>query len=293
LNALAHFMTIVPLFDEKPSPMSGGLAPIRQPIGFVLPKSACARRRPSGAGGRALRGSADKSTQPGDRRDGGPRIARPARFGFVLPKSAQPGGGRDGDPRVAPPPRGGRRIHGIEGPDRRVSPRQRAALIAVEPHQPQRDVVLAETFRHDLQAHAADAQDVDLRLGDAERGGALRFARLLAGDPPRQGRGLGRERGIGQHRHAQPMAQRVARHHGLAGRRARAGAACRIGAVGGAESFIRAWSGRRSGFHRARRRPRGGGIRCRHIVSLGHAASGIYGRASPGTPAVGNAVVLD
>jgi hypothetical protein len=281
-------------------------------IGFVLPKSnKLGGGRVGGpwvaAPAFALRATAGRSTQPRGGRDGGPRIARSAASGFVLPKSAfarlrasgcggqalqpsadksaQPGGGRDGDPRVAASAPDGRGIQGIECPDRGFSSRQRTALIAVEPHQPRRDVVLAEAFRHDPQAHAADAQDVDLRFGDAERGGAVRLAGALPGDPLRQGRGLGRERRIGQHRQAQAVAQRVARHHGLAGTRARAGAARRIGAVGGADPFIRACSRRRSGFRRIRRRPRSRGIRSRHIVSLGHAASRICRLALRRTPA--------
>jgi hypothetical protein len=183
-----------------------------------------------------------KSAQAGHGRDGDPRIARPAAIGFVLPKSAQPGRGRDRDPRVPAPRRDRRSIQRIEVPDRGPSPRQGAALIAVEPHKSQGDVVLAETFRHDLQAHAADPQEIDLCLGDAERGRAPRLARALPGDPARQFRDLGRERGIGQRRDAQPMAQRVTGHHRLAGGRARAGRARRIGAVGGDLTFTGASS---------------------------------------------------
>jgi hypothetical protein len=144
-----------------------------------------------------------------------------------------PCGGRHGDPWIAAPPPGRRSIQRIKCRDGGVSSRQRAPLVAVEPHQARRDVLLAETLPHDLQTHAADAQDVDLRLGDAERGLAVPFVRLPSGDPPRQGRGVGRERGVGQYRHAQPVAQRVARRHRLAGGRARAGAARRIGPIGG------------------------------------------------------------
>jgi hypothetical protein len=159
-------------------------------------------------------------------------------------------------------------MQGIECPDRGVSPRQRAALVAVEPHQARRDVAFGgEPFRHDLQAHAADAQHVELRLGDAQRGRVLLFARVLPADPSRKVRGLGRKRGIGQHGQTQPMAQRVARHHRLAGARARTGAARRIGAVGG-ENFLVA-----ADAHPARQRQRC--IRNRKIMSLVHAASRI------------------
>jgi hypothetical protein len=134
---------------------------------------------------------------------------------------------------IASTPRGGGGVQGIECLDGRLAPRQRAPLVAVEPHQARRDVVRPEPLRHDLQAHPADAQHIHLRLGDAERGGGMRLARALPGDASRQLRGLGRERREGEHRHVQAMAQRVARHHGLAGARARPGAARRIGAVGG------------------------------------------------------------
>jgi hypothetical protein len=182
-------------------------------IGFVLPKST-------------------KLSRSGDR---DPRIARPAEIGFVLPKSAQPGGGGDGAPQIAPRRRGGRQLQRIECPDRELSPRQRPPLVAIEPHQPRGGVRRRKTFREDLRAQAADTLDVDLRLGDTERGGAARLARALPGDPPRQRGDLGRKREVGHHRQAQPVAQRVARHHGLAGARARPGAARRIDAVGGAD----------------------------------------------------------
>jgi hypothetical protein len=71
-----------------------------QPIGFVLPDSA----------------------QPGDGRDGGPRIASSAATGFVLPNAAQPGDGRDGGPRIPPPPGGGDGLACIEGLDGGLSP---------------------------------------------------------------------------------------------------------------------------------------------------------------------------
>src|SRR5262249_51915342 len=85
--------------------------PCSAEIGFVLPKSAFARFRPSGYGGQArlralgyggqaLRASADKA--------------------------AQPGGGRDGGPGVAAPPRGGRKLQAVECPDRELAARQRA-----------------------------------------------------------------------------------------------------------------------------------------------------------------------
>jgi len=156
-----------------------------------------------------------------------------ATIGFVLPNPAQPRDGRDGDPRVAAPPRGGHAIQRIERLDGRLAPRQRAPFVAIEPHQARRDVVLAKTLGHYAQAHAPHPQHVRLRLGDAERGGASRLVRALAGNPSRQFRDLGRKRRVGEHRQAQPMAQRIARHHGLAGARARAGAARRVGAIGG------------------------------------------------------------
>jgi hypothetical protein len=64
---------------------------------------------------------------------------------------------------------------------------------------------------------------------------AARVVGSLPGDPLRQRQHLGSERRIGEHRQAQAVAQRVARHDRLAGARARPGAARRIGAVGGAD----------------------------------------------------------
>ena len=186
-----------------------------------------------------------KSTKPGDGGDGGPWVTCFAEIRFVLPKSAEPRGDSNGGPRVAARLRGGHEFQGIERPDRRLSPRQRAPLVAVEPHQPRGDVAFGgEPFHHDLVAHAADAQDVDLGLGNAQRGGTARLARALPGDPLRQRGGLARKRRVGEHRQAQPMPQRVVRHHGLAGARARTGAARRVGAVGGENFFIGAWSHR-------------------------------------------------
>ena len=168
---------------------------------------------------------------------GGAGSSRVAAIGFVPPKSAQARRGGNGNPVVTSTPRGGAGAQGIECLDGRLAPRQRAPLIAVEPHQARRDVVRPEPLGHDLQAHAADAQHIHLRLGDAERGDGVRLACALAGDPPRQLGGVGRERRVGEHRHVQPVAQRIARHRGLAGAAARPGAARRIGAVGGAEFF--------------------------------------------------------
>jgi hypothetical protein len=140
-------------------------------------------------------------------------------------------------------------LQAIERPDCGFPPRQRPPLVAVEPHQPGGDVASGgEPFDHDLLAHAADAPDVDLRLGDAERGSAARLGRVLPGDPSRQRRGLGREARIGEHRLAQPVTQRVARAPLLAGARARPGAARRIGAVGGVDSFVGAWGCGRMGI---------------------------------------------
>jgi hypothetical protein len=180
-----------------------------------------------------------KSTKLRDGGDRDPGIARPAGSGFVLPEATQPGGGRDSSPRIAPPPHGRRGIERIEGLDGGLSPRERAAFVAVEPHQARRNIVIAETFRHDLPAHAADAQDVDLRFGDAKRGGAARFAGVGSGNPLRQRGDISRKGGIGENGHAQAVTQRIACHCGLAGRRARAGAARRIGAVGSANRLGR------------------------------------------------------
>jgi hypothetical protein len=124
-------------------------------------------------------------------------------------------------------------LQSIEGLDGGLSPRQRPALVAVEPHQPCRDVILAETLGHDLRTHAAYPQHVDLRLGDADRGGAARLARALPGDARGQCGDLGGQGRLGEHRQAQPVAKGVARDGSLAGARARAGAARRVGAVGG------------------------------------------------------------
>jgi len=162
-------------------------------------------------------------------------------FGFVLPESAQPCGGGDRGPRAPAPSWRNRAVERIERLDGALAPRQRAALVAVEPHQARRDVILAEPRGHDLRPHAAHPQHVDLRLGDAQRGGAARLARAGWGDPLGQRRDLGRERRVGEDWQAQPVAQRVARDRGLAGGRARPGAARRVGAVGGEHSFIDAW----------------------------------------------------
>ena len=190
-------------------------------IGFVLPKS----------------------TQPRSGGDRGPRVACPAETGFVPPKPPELRGGGDRGPGIAAWPRRGRDTRdGIERPDCGFPPRQRAPLVAVEPHQPGGEVASGgEAFDHDLLARAADAPNVDLRLGDAQRGSAAWLGRVLPGDPSRQVRGLGREARIGEHRLVQPVTQRVARAPLLAGARARPGTARRIGAVGGVESFIGAW----------------------------------------------------
>jgi hypothetical protein len=183
-------------------------------IGFVLPKRS------------QLRSGGDR----------GPRVACPAATGFVPPKPTQLRRGGDRGPWVAAPRRRRRAFQGIERPDCGFPPRQRPPLVAVEPHQPDGDVAGGgEPFDHDLLAQAADALDVDLRLGDAQRGRAARLARVLAGDPSGQVGGLRREPRIGEHRLVQPMPQRVARAPLLAGGRARPGAARRIGAVGGQE----------------------------------------------------------
>jgi hypothetical protein len=155
--------------------------------------------------------------------------------GFVLPESAEPCGRDYGRPRIAAPRRHLDDLQCIECLDRRLAPRQRAALVAVEPHQARRDVILAETLGHDLRAHAAHPQHVDLRLGDADGGGMACGARVRAGDAPGQRDDLGRQRRVGEHRQAQAVTHGVARDRGLAGARARAGAARRVGAVCGAD----------------------------------------------------------
>jgi hypothetical protein len=124
-------------------------------------------------------------------------------------------------------------LQGLECLDGGVSSRQRPPFVAVEPHQPCGNVILAETLGHDPVAHAPHPQHVDLRLGDADRDGMPRGARARPGDARGQRGGFGRQRRVGEHWQAQPMAQGVARDRGLAGARARAGAARRIGAVGG------------------------------------------------------------
>jgi hypothetical protein len=156
-------------------------------------------------------------------------------IGFVLPKSSEPGGGGDGGPWVAARLARGRAVQCIECLDGGLSPRQRAALVAVEPHQARRDVILGESLCHCPVAHAARPQHIDLRLGDADGGGVARGAGAFPGDAGRQRRDIGRQRRVGEHRQAQPIAQGVARDRGLAGARARPGAARRIGAVGSAD----------------------------------------------------------
>jgi hypothetical protein len=207
-------------------------------IGFVLPDFATT----AGGKGSVLKACPAEigfvlpnSTQPRSGGDRGPRIACPAETGFVPPKPTQLRGGGDRGPGIAAWPRRGRAPQGIERPDCGFPPRQRAPLVAVEPHQPGGGVGRRKTFPVDLRTQSADALNVDLRLGDPERGGAARLARALPGDPLRQRCDLGGKRRVGQHRQAQPMAQRVARHRGLAGARARPGAARRVGAVGGAD----------------------------------------------------------
>jgi hypothetical protein len=145
-------------------------------------------------------------------------------------------------------------LQSIEGLDGGLAPRQRAALVAVEPHQASRDVIFAETLGHDLRTQAAHPQHVDLRLGDADGGGAARLARALAGDALGQCGDLGGQGLIGEHRQAQAMTQGVARDGSLAGARARTGAARRVGAVGGQNPFIGACSCRRTGIHPRSRR---------------------------------------
>jgi hypothetical protein len=188
-------------------------APRSAEIGFVLPESA----------------------QLGRGRDGDPRIASSPEIGFVLPDTAEPGGGGDRGPGVAARPARGLTVQCIEGLDGGLPSRQGAALVTVEPHQAQRDIVLAEPFGHDPVARAAHAQHVDLRLGDAHRRGVPRGARAQPGDARGEGGDLGRQRRVGEHRHAQPVAQGVAGDGGLAGARARTGAVRRIDAVGSAD----------------------------------------------------------
>jgi len=152
-------------------------------IGFVLADCAAT----GGGNGSALKACPAEigfvlpnSTQPRSGGDRGPRVACPAEIGFVLPKPAQLRGSGDRGPEIAAWPRRGRALQGIERPDCGFPPRQRPPLVAVEPHQPGGDVAGGgEPFDHDLLAHAADALDVDLRLGDAERGSAARRGRVL------------------------------------------------------------------------------------------------------------------
>jgi hypothetical protein len=239
LPALPH-----PLQGER----VGVRGSLRGSIGFVLPKCA----DPGGGGHGGPRVAAAGRSSPD--RSGRARRSPQGEGGFVLPKSAQPRRGGDGGPRVAAARPGRQRaIQCIEGLDRRLAPRQRAPLVAVEPHQARRDVILAEPRGHDLGADAAHAQHVDLRLGDADGGGMACLARALPGDPLRQRRHLGSEHRVGEHRQAQAVAQRIACHDRLAGARARPGAARRVGAVGGEQSFAGAWAGRRTVAHPGQR----------------------------------------
>jgi hypothetical protein len=236
-------------------------------IGFVLPKSLEATGGGDGGPAFALRATAGRHS------------SRP--IGFVLPKSAEPCGGGDGRPGIAAPPGRNPAVEEIERLDGRLAPRQRPPLVAVEPHQARRDVILAESLGHDLRAHPAHPQHVRLRLGDADCGGVAGGARALPGDALGERRDLGRQRRVGEHRQAQPVAQRIAGDGGLAGPRARPGAARRVGAVGGENSFVGACSGRRTGFHPASRAGQAfaGTCACRRA---GHAASpdGGSGRGS-------------
>ena len=252
--------------DRRPRALGRGTHDRRRAgdIGFVLPDSAF-----------ALWASADRCAATGGG-NGGALKACPAEIGFVLPNSAQPRRGGDRGPRIACPrrhrvcsakvraaPRRRRRrprdcgvaaarpgAPGIERLDGGLPPRQRAPLVAVEPHQPGGDVAAAanpsimicvRTRRMRWMSTCASAmRNAAARRGSLASSPAIRRASV---------RGLGRERRIGQHRLVQPVTQRVARAPLLAGARARPGAARRIGAVGGVDFFIGAWCCGRMGIH--------------------------------------------
>jgi len=123
----------------------------------------------------------------------------------------------------------------IESADGTPAARERASLVALDGGEPRAEVgwaVFAGQARgNQLMAHAADAEEIDLRLCDRARERAKIGARGQAVaslacrlDPPRRinrpikfGHDLARERldrgggcGIGEDRNAEAMAQRIA-----------------------------------------------------------------------------------
>ena len=155
----------------------------------------------------------------------------------------------------------------IEGTDCAPAARERAPLVALDGSEPRAELCRAalagQACGNQFVAHAADAQEIDLRLRDRAReraefsvhGRALAF--LTRGlDPLRRmdhpikcGHDLARERldrgggcGIGEDRDAEAMAQRIAGARRLAGGGART--APLPGFVGGA--LLSLWQNLRS-----------------------------------------------
>src|SRR5689334_11152557 len=123
-------------------------------IGFVLPNCAQPGRggdsRPRIACSAAIGFVLPNAAKPGGGGDSRPWIACPAATGFVLPNALEPRGASDAGPRIAwRPLRPRLALQGVEGLDGGVSPRQGPALVAVEPHQARRDVVLGESLGDD------------------------------------------------------------------------------------------------------------------------------------------------
>jgi hypothetical protein len=116
--------------------------------------------------------------------------------------------------------------------ERDVMPKPGASLVALDAEQRLAHVAAGGARGVQRLTDPFDTGKIDLGLGQAERDFVARGARALAGDPPRAGFDLAREGWIGQHGNAQPVPARIPRGLGLAGGRARAGAASRVLLIG-------------------------------------------------------------
>jgi hypothetical protein len=127
----------------------------------------------------------------------------------------------------------------VEIADRALAAREGGLLVAIEPRKPHERAGVARIGierGEQRELGAAHPVEIDDRLGDAagERmaGSIRRLAHHRCLDAAGEVDDLARRRRLGQHRQGQAVPARIARRDRLAGRRARAGAARRIAAVG-------------------------------------------------------------